>query len=493
MSSSNRVRIAVAKESSYGQAPAAVKASRNIQEIAYTAKKAGTPGNSITIEYTDTATAGAETVTVNGNAIVVGIEDGVTTANQVRTALTASAAASALITHALNGSGTAAQETQAALALQSGAGGYKAARFTSEGLSGSPETVESAQIRTDRQSSGQVVTGLSVGGQLSFELAKDETIEMMMESAMLNTWDTLGLVTRALTINATAKTIAAVTGSFIADGLKVGDFVKLGGFTNAKNNVIVMLTSVDEQELEFVSNNDQVDGTGVTTTYKRLDKLSIGTTKQSLSMVKEFLDLSNKAINYDGMLANEMELNVEYGQLLTGSFTFQGNGYEAVDDQAEMTTYDRYIDDAATSNSMNGSVDMPFLASDVTGDFASDAFCIQSLNLNINNNFNAQNCIGNIAPEDYTPGTAAVQVSLSSYLRDANWDLLQKKLSQESFAVGFVVQDADGNAYAAYLPAIQVSFDDPASGGANQEIQMDMQGMAKVGPNNESALTLYRL
>lgn len=491
MSSSNQVRLAIVKESTYGNAPAAVKATRAIQEITYTAKKAGLQGNSITIQYTDTATAGAETVTVNGNAIVVGIDDGVSTAAQVRTALSASAPAMALIDHALNGSGAAAQETQTALALQTGAGEYDALRFTSEALSGSPETVESAQIRSDRQSGGQVVTGLTVGGQISFELAKDAALEKLMESAMLNDWNVMALVTRSLTIDATAKTITAVTGSFIADGLQVGDFLMLGGFTNAKNNVIVMITSVTALVLGYVANNDQVDGTGVTTTYKRFDKLTIGTEKRSLSIVKEFLDLTDKAINYKGMVANEMELNVEYGALITGSFGMNGNGYEAVDDAAELLTNDRYVTDPPTTNTLNGSVDMPFLASDVTGTFETDEFCIQSLNLQLNNNFNPQNCIGNIAPEDYTPGQASIQVSLSSYLRDQNWDMLERKLSQESFAIGFAVKNG-GGAYAAYLPAVQVTFDDPGSGGGNQDVQMEMQGSAKVGPNNESALTLYR-
>ena len=51
------------------------------------------------------------------------------------------------------------------------AGNFKTARYTSESLSGTPETTESEQIRQDRLSSGQITVGLNVGGDLNGELA----------------------------------------------------------------------------------------------------------------------------------------------------------------------------------------------------------------------------------------------------------------------------------------------------------------------------------
>jgi hypothetical protein len=61
-----------------------------------TAVVMGTAANSITLAYTAGGTAGAEVVTVSGNAISVQIEDGVSTITQVRTALNASVPAAAL-------------------------------------------------------------------------------------------------------------------------------------------------------------------------------------------------------------------------------------------------------------------------------------------------------------------------------------------------------------------------------------------------------------
>jgi hypothetical protein len=72
-------------------------ASVAIEDILYTAKDAGTPGNSISIRYIAGATAGSEIVSAITNAISVQIQDGVSTATQVMNAISASPSASALV------------------------------------------------------------------------------------------------------------------------------------------------------------------------------------------------------------------------------------------------------------------------------------------------------------------------------------------------------------------------------------------------------------
>lgn len=103
---------------------AAVKASRKIQDITYTAKVAGVAGNSITINYNTGGTAGSEVVTVVGSAISVAMEDGVSTAAQLKTAIENSVAAMALIDALAVDVGDEADKQDvfgSALALQNGA------------------------------------------------------------------------------------------------------------------------------------------------------------------------------------------------------------------------------------------------------------------------------------------------------------------------------------------------------------------------------------
>jgi len=75
-----------------------------IQDLTYDGKVAsGINGNLISVIYTAGATAGAEVVTVVGNAISVQIEDGVSTATEVKDAVDAFGAAAALVDVTISG------------------------------------------------------------------------------------------------------------------------------------------------------------------------------------------------------------------------------------------------------------------------------------------------------------------------------------------------------------------------------------------------------
>lgn len=501
MSSSNRVRIVTIEETDLGVTPVDVPASTIIQNVLYTAVAIGAAGNGINIQYFDTAIAGAETVTVVGNEITVGIEDGVTTAQQVLDAIEASVDASALVTVALDGSGALPQTVTGGLIPTQGGitNAFDTARFISETLSGSPGTTESQQIRSDRQSSGQVLTSLELGGEINFELAKEAQLEKFMQAAMFNTWEVQPLQTVNLSIDATAKTITRASGDWNLT-VDVGDILTLAGFVTVVDGVVVNNTQV--QVLEIVSPtvircsfNEKkglvVTEVGTGTTYKRADRLSIGTLKRSFSMEKAFLDLQDKAIIYKGMIASAMNLDITYGEIITGSFGFSGTEYTPVASAASFLSNNRVLNPAATSESMNGSVDMPFINSAITGTLAEADFCIQSVSLALDNNLTTQTCIGQLAPANYSEGTAAIEVSMSAYLSDDNWAAIALKISQEPVALGFMVENLAGW-YGFYLPAVQLSFSDPASGGPNQEVSLEMSGQAKIGANGESALYIYR-
>ncbi len=371
------------------------------------------------------------------------------------------------------------------------AGNFDQPRMVSESYSGSPQTTESKNIRTDRQSSGQVITGLQVQATHSSELAKESALEKYMASAMFNEWSVLAPIAADLTYNSGTRNLTRAAGSWISDGIKVGDFATLGGFLTAANNTQIIVTEVVSATVLKIVGKDLVTEVATVNTFTRADKLEIGTTKKSFSMEKAFLDLTDKAIVYKGMCARTMDLTVNYGDLVSTSFGFSGNDTYSVDAAGDFITDGRTINAPATSQSFNGSVDMPFVVNDLSGTFEEGAFCVKNVSLKLDNNFTPVTCIGKAAPEDYTPGTAKIDVDLSAYLEDDSWNILPTKLTQDPFALGFMVKNS-GGWYGFYLPAIQSSFEDPNAAGQNQDVMINMKAMAKVGANGEKALYIYR-
>lgn len=370
------------------------------------------------------------------------------------------------------------------------AGNFSTARFTSESVSATPETTESAQIRTDRLSSGQVLTGLTVGGGLEVEFAKASDIDDLFEGAMMSTWATTAPVVEDFDIDVTAKTLTRGAGDWNGE-VALGQLVTLAGFA-AVNNVPVMITEiVSATVVKFIGEDTMVTEVGSGTSFTVNDEVGIGTTRNSYSVEKKFNDLTNKGIVYKGAYVDGFQLTAAYGDIVKGSFNFAAATYTPVDAAVDFITNARAVDAPATSTSLNGSVDMAFLASSDSGTFEGVNFCIQSIDITLANNLQAQNCIGKVGPDNYTLGQASVSISMSAYLSDDSWGLLAKKLSQESFSLGFILKNSGGH-YGFFMPAIQVSFDDPSSGGQNTDIILSMQGVAKVGDSSEKSLYIYK-
>lgn len=107
-----------------------VKATLVNQGVTLTAFAFGAAGNSITYAVTDGAVAGAEMVTVVGNAISIQIQSGVSTVTQVRTAINASVSAALLVT-ATGTSGSAVTAPVAATNLSGGVDGVASKTFGS--------------------------------------------------------------------------------------------------------------------------------------------------------------------------------------------------------------------------------------------------------------------------------------------------------------------------------------------------------------------------
>jgi len=369
-------------------------------------------------------------------------------------------------------------------------GNFNAVRFTSESLSGSPDTVESQFIRTDRMSSGQVVTSLAVEGTINYELAKDEVFHKLIESAMYNEWVVSAPVLVDLSIEATVKTITRTAGSFLPD-VKIGDVVTLLGFTSQGNNTQVMIKSVTALVLGFEGPTGVVTEVGVGTSYKIADKITIGKTKKSFSIQKKFTDMTDKGLVYRGMIVSEMEFNTAYGELVTSNAALMGKEYSSVSSAADFITASRTILPQETTLSLNGSVDMPVFMTDASGSFSQQGLDVQSISLKLNNNLAAQNVIGNVAPKDYTPGTCNINTDLSIYLTDPSWVMLPKKLTQDPFSLGYILKNS-GGFYGFFVKAIQLTFDDPSSGGQNQDVMFEATGVAKVGPSGESSIVIYK-
>ena len=175
-------------------------------------------------------------------------------------------------------------------------------RFTSETLSGSPTTTESQNIRTDRLSSGQVITGLEVGGDINLELAAGAFYEDFTEAAMMSTWVAAATLSTDVTltpVDAQSATLT-ITGDFsaIGPGVAVNDVLQLIPASGSPVNVSVI--SVDSTtECLVATSRDEDAIVGSTMTVAIPQHVEIGQTQRSFTIGKEYGDVIHEASTPD--------------------------------------------------------------------------------------------------------------------------------------------------------------------------------------------------
>lgn len=375
------------------------------------------------------------------------------------------------------------------------------ARFTSESLSGTPDTTESVELRTDRMSAGQVVTGLTVGGDIEFELSADKFHDDFLMGAMMNAY------VPAETVNTTVDLVpdpgddqkATLTlGSSFAN-LVPGVLVAFKPAANTDNGVVVQITSVDTPSTVFTvaTKRGEAAVTGETLDVIIPAYLDIGLDQVSFVIGKAYTDVlhlqttDEHSQTYTGSLVSGFTVNAEYGSIITGSYTTSGNGYEqeAPSFSQQVETAGGTVTPAGTTNPLNASVDVPL----VTVDNVASTWCTETFSVSLDNGLSEQTCIGKAAPTGYTLGTAAISVEMSAYLSDTAYDAtMVKKLTQEPASITYVTQNADGG-YGFVVTAVQFTFPDPAATGQNEDAMIEASGVGKVGANGESAIRIYKL
>lgn len=359
---------------------------------------------------------------------------------------------------------------------------FSTVRKISDSLSGTPTTTESEEARSDRQSAGQLQVGLEVGGDIEVELSGLPIYSTFLSSAMKSALTAAATQAGVDTLGVTAANQLTATGTDLTTLFAAGDMIRLTGFINAANNVLAVVTVVTATVLTVLTRDPLVieADTGVSTA-DRPSYYQIGSTDKTFTIEKRFMDLADKSLVYRGAAVDTFSVSMEYGAIAKGTF-----GFVATDYEAPVALVPSSVTAATDELAFNVSSDVGL----IVVDGAVAPFCIQSLNIELNNNAQPNTCIGTLAPTGYTLGTAQITVSMSAYLADSNWSYIDNKIDSTPISLLASIENADGG-MAFYLPSVQLSFQDPNGAGRDQQVTLDMEGTAKYSSAFANSFRVY--
>lgn len=193
--------------------------------------------------------------------------------------------------------------------------------------------------------------------------------------------------------------------------------------------------------------------------------LTLGTTRKSFTLEKQFADLTSKFIQLKGCCVGQLDLSFAVDEIVTGSMQFMGaNGLEAASSLVGTGS------EAAPSGNevFAGNVDMDSVTYDGTS-MASSGIIPLRIDLSINNALRARRSLLSQTPVDTRAGTARVSGVLECYVADESWEIYQDMLNNTAVSLAWTATDSGGSGYTFSLGEVKVTGPAPGAGGLDQD------------------------
>ena len=328
-------------------------------------------------------------------------------------------------------------------------------RQTGPSMKASVSTVKSNEIRQDRLATGSTRTDMNVDGGFNFELSGkeyDPFLCNLLGQAAFTHYGTSGfgtsfsMTTTATTITAAVAPTATSAFTTIADKSWIKIIAPVGATQAVKDYFADKWFKVSGTPTTTAITLDAstpIVAPGILTAQvgysisqsSIVNGATFGTftTEYALTDVSQFL-------TFTGMQVNSMDLSLDVGNIVTGSFGFLGRGHTI----QGTTLLPGSPVASQTLEVMNSVSDVGAIYENGTSILGATSF-IKGMKLSINNNARAQKAIGIFGTVGVGYGELALSGTMDVYLENATYYSKWLNGTNTSLSVG--VADAAGNGY----------------------------------------------
>lgn len=359
-------------------------------------------------------------------------------------------------------------------------GVYQILRATKESLKQDTTSVQSTELRPDRQVPDIIRTSIQASGGFEYEFHYGTYDDFIAASLMSAGWSTPVTVTDTdISQAASDNSINQAAGSFVTDGFLVGQWIEIEGFTGGGYNGLAKIVSVAALKI-VVSRATMVDDAAAESiTLTMGGQVVNGTTGTSFAIEKDFNDLSNIFQVLSGLMPETWQMGVNTDDLIGGSFGFLGSkqvsgvaaigsGYTAVTTSAVMNPVDH------VTAVFEGGV-----ATDIT-----------SFSFNLNNNLRARKKVGFLGIISVGKGKINLTGSLEAYFEDNAF--VAKYLAWDWTSLTLIFTDADSNKYVLELPRVKFTDNPTNATGENSDVMNAITWAAARHPTEGITIRVAR-
>lgn len=339
-----------------------------------------------------------------------------------------------------------------------GASGAKYLRRVTSDFTLNKETYESNEIRTDYQVADFRHGVRSAAGTLNGELSAGSYSDFMAAVVAQDFAAVSSITSLSITITAPVsglQTVVRATGSWITDGVQVGNVIRLSGGTLPIDTTGVNLLVVAVVALTLTVR--VVNGTTLTTQGsavtgvtcaipgKKTFAPTTGHTNDSFTIEQWFSDISQSEV-YTGMKVGSVAMQLPSTGLTTVDIAFQGK------DLTQVGTSQYFTSPTAASSTgifaaVNGAVIVNGVPSAV----------ITSADFTVERGLEAANVVGNNNASDIFTGRIRVNGNISVYFQDAVYRDMFKNETEASIVFALSADNSGGaNVVSFVMPRVKL-------------------------------------
>ena len=346
------------------------------------------------------------------------------------------------------------KETAGQWGVLPGSSGGNVLRRVTANFNLEKETYQSGEIRTDYQIQDMRHGVRSATGSLSAELSPGSYADFfaaaVAKAFAAKTTLTAVSVTTTVVAGGTGNIIRA-TGSWITDGVKVGDVIRLSATANSAKNLLVTSVVALSLGVKTLNSTELVAvGTAAATDVSFPGKKTMapltGHTDDSFTFEEFYSDIGQSEV-FTGNKVNTAALSIPSTGLVTADFGFMGKDLAQTGTTAYFT--------APTAQGTTGifaAVNGVLVVNGVAVAVVTDA------SININRNMQNATVVGSNSIAEMFEGRIAVDGSFSAYFQDASFRDMFKDETEASLVIVLTTSNANTSDFVSVtLPRIKVN------------------------------------
>jgi len=320
---------------------------------------------------------------------------------------------------------------------------YRLRNTGGSGLLPNRSQLQSGEMRSDRGISDVGLGAVRPTLEVPFEFSYG-SYEDYLESALQGAFAVAyALTNQTVSVDSVTNKFSRASGSFITDGVKVGDRITTTGFAAAGNNGTFVVSGVVALEITCATATGLVtvsSDTGVGITTDR-EVLKNGTTKKSFSIEDAYTDDDVYLLGL-GMMVNTLSLSIQPDAMITGAMGLVGHTFSDPTAVAEASD----VADVSTESPFDSYTGELKLATVATS-------AVTGIALAINNGLDPRLPVLSTTPHKMTSGRFNLTGTLTLFFEDAT--NLERFLDETEFALEFTLTDLSGNSYRFTMPRVK--------------------------------------